>query len=68
MLVHQHPEGDAVGVEAVQEVLYIVADEGIEAVRFLILDHPLGHRGHHVIVPATYPVQGVQETEGNNSE
>lgn len=63
MLVNQHPEGDAVGVEAVQEVLDVAADEGVEAVLLLVLDHALRHGGDDVIVPVPDLNQNVQETE-----
>lgn len=61
MLVDQHAEGDTAGVEAVQEVLGVGADERVEAELLLVLNHTLGHGGHHIIVPIPDLDQDVQE-------
>lgn len=63
MLVDEHAEGDAVGVESVQEVLDVAADERVEAELLLVLDDPRRHGGNHVVVPVTDLNQQVQETE-----
>lgn len=61
MLVDEHAEGDAVCVEAVEEVLHVAADEGVEAELLLVLDDPLGHGGNHVVVTITDLNQQLQE-------
>lgn len=63
MLVDEHAERDAVGVEAVQEVLDVAADEGVKAEFLLVLDDPLGHGGHHVVVAVTDLDQKLQEAD-----
>lgn len=63
MLVDEHAERDAVGVEAVEEVLDVAADEGVDAKFLLVLDDPLGHSGNHVIVTVTDFNQKLQEAE-----
>ena len=63
MLVQQHPDGDPAHVEAVQEVLDVLADDGVRAVRLLVLHQPLGHGGHHVVVPLQDLDDGVREAE-----
>lgn len=65
VLVDEHAEGDAVGVEAVQEVLHVAADEGVEAELLLVLDDPLGHGGNHVIVSVTDLDQELQKAAKN---
>lgn len=61
MLVDEHAEGDAVGVEAVQEVLDVAADEGVEAEHLFVLDDPLRHCGDHVVVAVADLDQELQE-------
>lgn len=61
MLVDEHAEGDAAGEEAVQEVLHVAADEGVEAELLLVLDDPLGQGGNHVVVAVTDLDQELQE-------
>ena len=63
MLVQQHPDGDPAHVEAVQEVLDVLADDGVCTVRLLILHQPLGHGGHHVVVSVQDLDDGVSEAE-----
>lgn len=62
MLVDEHAEGDAVGVEAVEEILDVAADKGVEAELLLVLYDPLSHGGNHVIVAVTDLNQELQET------
>lgn len=50
VLVDEHAERNAVGVEAVKKVLYIAADEGVKTKLLFVFDDTLGHSGHHVIV------------------
>lgn len=50
VLVDEHAERDAVGVEAVQEILNVGAGKRVEAELLLVLDHALGHGGNHVVV------------------
>lgn len=61
MLVDEHAEGDAVGVEAVQEILNVGAGKRVEAELLLVLDHTLGHGGNHVIVPVPDLNKNLQE-------
>ncbi len=51
VLVDEHAERNAVGVEAVKKVLHIAADEGVKTKLLFVFDDTLGHSGHHVIVP-----------------
>lgn len=64
MLVDEHAERDAVGVEAVEEVLDVTAAERVEAELLLVLDDPLGHGGHHVVVTVPDLDQELQKTGG----
>lgn len=50
MLVDEHAEGDATGVESIQEVLHVAADVRVEPKLLLVLDHSLGHGGNHIVV------------------
>lgn len=50
MLVNEHAKRDPIGVKAVQEILNIAADEWVKAKLLLVLNHPLGHGGNHVIM------------------
>lgn len=61
MLVDEHAEGDAVCEEAVEEILHVAVDEGVEAKLLLVLDDPLGHGGNHVVVTVTHLDQKLQE-------
>lgn len=51
MLIDEHSDGDAAHVEAVQEVLDVLASDGVLAKGLLVLDDTLCHSGYHVIVP-----------------
>lgn len=51
MLVDEHAERNAVGVEAVKEVLHVAADERVESKLLFVLNDTLSHSGHHIIVP-----------------
>lgn len=62
MLVDEHAEGDAIGVEAIEEILDVAAAEGVEAKLLLVLYDPLGHGGHHVVVAVADLDQQLQET------
>lgn len=66
MLVDEHAERDAIGVEAVEEVLDVAADEEVKAKLLLVLDDSLSHGGNHVIVTVTDLNQQVQETESKS--
>lgn len=50
VLVDEHAEGDATGVEPIQEILHVAADEGIETKLLLVLDNSLGHGRNHIVV------------------
>lgn len=69
MLVDEHAEGDAVGVEAVKEILDVAADGGVKAELLPVLHHPLRHGGNNVVVPVADLDQELQETgdQFNNS-
>lgn len=63
MLVDEHAERNAIGIEAVQEILDVGADEWVETKFFFILNHSLGHGGDHVIVSVSDLNEGLQEAE-----
>lgn len=51
MLVDEHADGDAAGVEAIQEVLDVVVGDGVLlAEGVFVFDHPLGHGGDDLVV------------------
>lgn len=50
VLVQEHSDWNPAHVEAVQEVLHVLAGDGIGAVGLLILHHSLSHGGHYIIV------------------
>lgn len=50
VLIDEHAEWDAVGVEAVEEILDIAADEGVKAKPLLVLYDTLSHSGNHIVV------------------
>lgn len=54
VLVDEHADGDAAGVEAVQEVLdVVVCYRVILAIGIFVLNHSLSHGGDHLIVPVS---------------
>lgn len=63
VLVDEHAERNAVGVEAIEEILDVAADKGVEAKLLLVLDDSLGHGGNHVVVTVADLDQELQETE-----
>lgn len=63
VLVDEHAERNAVGVEAVEEILDVAADKGVEAKLLLVLDDSLSHGGNHVVVTVADLDQELQETE-----
>lgn len=51
MLIDEHADGDAAGVEAVQEVLDVVVSDGILLAKgILVLNDSLSHCGDHLVV------------------
>ncbi len=50
MLVDEHAKRDSVGVEAVQKVLDVGADERIETKLLFIFNYTLRHSRDHIIV------------------
>lgn len=50
MLVDEHAKRDSVGVEAVQKVLDVGADERIETKLLFIFNYTLGHSRDHIVV------------------
>lgn len=65
MLVDEHAERDAIGVEAVEEILDVAADKGVKAKLLLVLDDSLSHGGNHIVVTVADLDQELQETERN---
>lgn len=61
MLVDEHAERDAIGVEAVEEVLDVAAVGGVEVELLLVLDDALSHGGDHVVVAVADLDQELQE-------
>lgn len=66
MLIDEHAKGDAVGVEAIEEILDVAADEGVKAELLLVLDDSLRHGGDHVVVTVTDLNQELQESDEHN--
>lgn len=67
VLVHEHADGDAAHVEAVQEVLDVLVGDGVHAKGFLVLQDALSHGGHHVVVTVTDVHQSLREAEGKEA-
>lgn len=62
MLVDEHADGDAAGVEAIQEVLDVVVGDGVLlAEGVFVLDHPLGHGGDDLVVAVPDVLQDLHE-------
>lgn len=61
MLVDEHADGDATGVEAVQEVLDVLVGDRVLGKSLLVLYDALGHRRNHVVVPVSDGNQGVDK-------
>lgn len=62
VLVDEHAERDAIGVEAVEEILDVAADKRVKAKLLLVLDDSLSHGGNHIIVTVTDLNQELQKT------
>lgn len=67
VLVEQHSDGDSAHVEAIEEILHVLADHRVGAVGLLVLHHPLSHGGNDVIVSVSDLNDGVCETEKKNN-
>lgn len=63
VLVEQHSDGYSAHVEAIEEILHILADHRVGAVGLLVLHNPLSHGGNDVIVSVSDLNDGVCETE-----
>lgn len=63
VLVDEHAKRNAAGVEAVQEILHVAADERIKTKLRFVFDDTLSHSGHHIIVPVPNLYQDVKEAE-----
>lgn len=61
VLVDEHADGDAAGVEAVQEVLDVLVGDWVLGKSLLVLYDALGHRRNHVVVPVSDGNQGVDK-------
>lgn len=59
MLVDEHTYRDAAHVEAVQEVLDVLAGDGVLTERIFVFNDPLSHGGHNIIVSVPYGHQGI---------
>ena len=65
VLVDEHADGDAAGVEAVQEVLDVVVGYGILLAKgVFVLDDSLSHGGDHLIVPVPNVLQDFNKAKG----
>ena len=67
MLVDEHAKGDSVSIEPIQEVLNVAADKRVKPKLLLVLNHPLGHGGNHVIVSVPDLDENLQETRINKT-
>lgn len=65
MLVDDHADGDAAGVEAVQEVLDVVVGDGVRllAKGVFVLDDALSHGGNHLVVPVPDRLQHLHKPD-----
>lgn len=63
VLVEQHSDGYSAHVEAIEEILHVLADHRVGAVGLLVLHNPLSHGGNDVIVSVSDLNDGVCETE-----
>lgn len=62
MLVDEHADGDAAGVEAVQEVLdVVISNRVILAIGIFVLNHSLSHGGDYLIVPVPNGLQDLHK-------
>lgn len=68
VLVDEHADGDAAGVEAVQEVLDVLVGDRVLGEHLLVLDDALGHRRDHVVVSVPDGDQGVDEPAEEGQE
>lgn len=50
VLVQEHSDRDPAHVEPVQEVLDVLAGDGVGPIGLLKFHHSLSHGGHHIIV------------------
>lgn len=66
MLVEQHPDGYPAHIETIQEVLNVLADNRVRAVRLLVLHHSLSHGGNHIVVPVSDVYNRICETESRH--
>lgn len=62
VLVKQHPDGYSAHVEAIQEILNVLADDGVCAIGLLVLHNPLGHSRDDVIVTVSDLYNSISET------
>lgn len=53
MLVEKHPDGYSAHIKAVQEVLHVLAGDGVCAIGLFVLHNTLGHGRHNIIVSVT---------------
>lgn len=61
MLVDEHADGNATGVEAVQEVLDVLVGDRVLREGLFVLYDALGHGRNHVVVPVPDGDQGVDK-------
>ena len=64
MLVEQHPDGYPTHVETIQEILNILADDRVCAVRLFVFHDSLSHGGDHIIMPVPDGLQDLHKPEG----
>lgn len=68
MLVEQHSDGYPAHVETIQEVLNVLADDRVCAVRLLVLHHPLSHGRDHVVVSVADLYDRICETKSRREK
>lgn len=62
VLVDEHADGDAAGVETVQEVLDVVVSNGILLAKdVFVLNYSLSHGGDHLVVPVPDVLQDLHK-------
>ncbi len=63
VLIQEHSDRDPAHVEPVQEVLDVLAGDGVSPVGLLIFHHSLSHGGHHIIVAVSDLNHSICETK-----
>ena len=61
VLVKKHPDGYSAHVESIQEILDVLAHDGVGPISLFVFHHPLGHGGDDVIVSVANPDHSISE-------